>query len=111
MKKLLAGLLMVPCMAHANFINGNELWKYLNDTDYFSKGHSLGYITGVFDAYRGTHHCPPANGGGITAGQVQDIVKQYLAANPQIRNIGADLLIMMALAQTWPCQNKKGTKS
>lgn len=110
MKKFIAGLLMVPCVAYANFINGNDLWRYLNETDYFSKGHSLGYITGVFDAYRGTHHCPPANGGNITAGQVSDIVKKYLENHPQIRNLSADLLVLMALVQTWPCP-QKGKKS
>lgn len=111
MKKLLAGLLLAPAMASANFIDGNDLWKYLNGKDYFSNGHSLGYITGVFDATRGTWHCPPHNGGGITAGQVEDIVRQYLTQNPATRNLPADLLISAALGRVWPCPNKGGKKS
>ena len=112
MKKFIAGVVLGSfCLgAHAEFINGNELWRHLNDTNYFSKGHSLGYVTGVFDATRGTWHCPPQNGGNITAGQAEDIVKQYLTNNPGIRNLPADVLISIALGQVWPCQNK-GKKS
>lgn len=113
MKKFVAGAVLGSfCLgANAEFINGNDLWKYLNDTNYFAKGHSLGYVTGVFDATRNTWHCPPQNGGGITAGQVEDIVKQYLTNNPGMRNLPADVLISIALSQVWPCQNKSGKKS
>lgn len=106
MKKLLAGLLFVPVISHAAFKTGNDLWMDMTSKDYFGLANSIGYITGVADTARGYLYCPPADGGGITAGQMQDMVKNYLQANPQIRNFNADLIVINVLKQAWPCANK-----
>ena len=107
MKKLLVALLMVPAMAHAEFMTGNQLHSKLNSTDVSERIQALGYIQGVFDAGQHFRHCAPDNIG-ITAGQIKDIVLKYLNDRPALRNITADLLIIDALKQIWPCpgQNK-----
>jgi hypothetical protein len=107
MKKLLVALLMVPTMAHAEFFTGNRLLEKLNSTEFGERMQALGYVQGVFDAGQYIKHCAPDNAG-VTAGQAQDIVRNYLNQNPATRNFSADLLITDALKKIWPCasQNK-----
>lgn len=108
MKKLIAILLFSPLMAHAAFKTGNELYSDMTATDAFSRGLALGYVMAVADAARSVWFCPPADGGGITAGQIFDMTKNYLAANPQVRNYPADVLMITLLRQNWPCATSKG---
>lgn len=110
MKKILAMLLMMPVVAQAAFKTGNELWADMNASDYFSKGLAIGYVMAVADTARNVWFCPPATGGGITAGQLHDMVKNFLAASPETRNLSADILVIAVLKQSWPCsgQNRKG---
>jgi hypothetical protein len=103
MKKLIASLLFVPCMANAEFMDGNTLLSKMNDSDVIPRAVSLGYVQGVIDVFVRTKVCPPQN---ITAGQARDVVKSYLEANPGIRHKTADLLVTDALKQVWPCANR-----
>lgn len=105
MKKLLVGLLMVPCMAQAEFETGNTLLADLQASGLVSRAVALGYIKGVADVYMHVTFCPPGAGSGITAGQVQDIVRNYLEINPAIRHKTAESIINDALKKTWPCAN------
>ncbi len=107
MRKLLAGLLMVPCMAHAEFWTGNMLLERIRSGESYDRGTALGYILGVSDFGQNVSHC---SGSQVTAGQTRDVVKQYLEQNPALRDISADLLVSMALKQAWPCA-QKGKKS
>jgi hypothetical protein len=92
-------------MAHAEFWTGNDLQRKIQSSDIGDRVQALGYMQGVFDANQRVKHCAPDNIG-ITAGQVNDIVKQYLDANPALRNFSADLLVTDALKRIWPCANK-----
>ena len=105
MRKLLVALLMVPTIAHAEFMTGNQLHSKLTGTDVSERIQALGYIQGVFDAGQHFRHCAPDNIG-ITAGQVRDIVLKYLNERPELRNFTADLLIIDSLKQLWPCANQ-----
>jgi hypothetical protein len=107
MKKLIAVVMLVPTLAYAEFFSGNQLLAKMNSTEFGEKMQAIGYVQGVFDAHQHVKHCAP-DGAGITAGQVQDIVKDYLNRNPATRNFSADLLITDALRKIWPCatQNK-----
>ena len=109
MKKLIAILLCVPCMAHAEFVSGNTLLDYMtsNNNTYVDRSVSLGYVMGVFDVGVNINHCPPSN---VTTGQVSDVVKQYLQRNPSLRHKSADVLVMDVLKQTWPCANRGGNR-
>jgi hypothetical protein len=102
MKKLLTILLFVPIMAHAEFFSGNTLLARLNG-DSLDRVQALGYIQGVADAYVRVVFCPPEN---VTAGQLSDMMKNYLINNPVSRNKTADTLIAEAFGQVWPCAKR-----
>ena len=104
MKKLLIALLMVPALARAEFFTGNQLLSLLQSREMWDRMQGLGYIQGVFDAHMSVNICPPS---GVTAGQVQDMVKNYLENIPATRNRSADLIIRDALKSVWPCSNNR----
>lgn len=103
MKKLLVALLMVPAMAQAEFKTGNELLGNLRADSIVENMVALGYIMGIADSTRGVSQCGPAD---ATAGQMKDMVRNYLEANPQIRHFTADLIVKSVLSQAWPCANR-----
>ena len=102
MKKLLAVLMCVPVMAHAEFLDGNRLLALMNGTT-SDKIQAIGYVQGVFDAYSSLLICAPAT---ITAGQVNDMIKNYLTNSPAIRHHTADTIVGEALGKVWPCEKK-----
>jgi hypothetical protein len=105
MRKLIATLLFVPCIASAEFLSGNDLLSRINSDETIQRMFALGYVAGVSDAQQHVFSCPPS---GVTNGQVRDVVKSYLEANPGIRHKTADLLVTDALKQVWPCANNRG---
>ena len=111
MKKLLAALLFMPLMSHAAFRSGNELLSDMNATDSFSRGLALGYIMSAADMARSVWFCPPSDGGGLTAGQIHDVVRNYLTNNPVIRNRAADSILIEVFSSWYPCRNRGGTRS
>jgi len=102
MKKLLTILLLVPAMAYAEFFSGNTLLSRMNG-DANERIQALGYIQGVSDAYVRIVFCPPEN---VTAGQLYDMMKNYLTNNPVSRNRTADAIIAEAFGQVWPCAKR-----
>lgn len=103
MKKLIIAIaLCATTTAHAAFFTGNELLTKLNG-DNVDKLHALGYIQGAADAYSGIMFCPP---GTVTAGQLMDMIKNYLTNTPAVRHRAADVIIMDALQPVWPCKNR-----
>jgi hypothetical protein len=106
MKRALA-LLLLCGSAHAEFKTGNQLLSQLrgDTTDYI---HAIGYITGVYDTLQGVTHCPPGN---VTAGQVTDMVRNYLEANPDNRHNTADRLVGLVLRRAWPCASSSGGRT
>jgi hypothetical protein len=107
MKKLLAMLLCVPMMAHAEFFTGNDLLTKMNG-DAADRIQAIGYVQGVFDVYVHVTICPPNGGRDITAGQIRDMIKNYLTNSPATRHKTAESLIHEALKGVWPCQNNRG---
>ena len=110
MRKLLVALLMLPALARAEFLTGNDLYTKLTSQDVMNKMYALGYVIGVYDVNVHLTVCPRSESG-ITAGQIQDIVISYLAVNPGQRHRNAEILVRDALKQIWPCanQNNKGS--
>jgi hypothetical protein len=109
MKKIIAALLMVPCMAHAEFFTGNMLLTRMQSKDYMDQMQALGYVMGVFDASNLIDHCG-GNRHTITGGQAMDVARQYIENNPSVRDSAADLLVRVAFKKAWPCpkSNNKG---
>ena len=102
MKKLLIALLFAPTMAHAEFMSGNDLLSKMT-ADVMDKMYALGYVIGVSDSVENVTVCSPAN---IKAGQVYDIVQNFLEANPAIRHHSADIIIRSKLEALWPCKQQ-----
>ncbi len=100
MKKFIAGLLMMPCVAYAQYYSGNTLLEKMRSSDVSDRFLALGYIMGVSDMGQGVIHCSGQN---VTAGQTRDVIRKYLEQNPQIRDISADTIASVALGQAWPC--------
>lgn len=100
MKWIGAVALSICISAHAEFKDGNNLLDDMNASDYFSRGVALGYVMGVSDMGQGVVHCAPPN---ATAGQVQDMVKNYLTNTPAERHRSADAIVNKVLKSVWPC--------
>lgn len=86
--------------AQAEFWDGNKLLERLNSTNLTNQGMALGYIMGVSDTMQGVNHCPPAN---ATAGQLQDMVLNYLNNVPAQRHKTGDEIVLMVLRTAFPC--------
>ena len=108
MKKLIVAGLFIPIICQAEFFTGNDLLTRLQSSSIVERSQALGYIQGVFDVYMHVTICPPQGGTTVTAGQIQDMVRSYLEANPSIRHRNAEALINDSLKQFWPCRNRNG---
>lgn len=98
---LIAGLLCGT--AHAEFFTGNDLLAKMNSNSPYDNSMALGYVTGVFDTTLGIDHC---TGERVTTGQARDVVRNYLEANPSVRQYSADMHTRIALGRAWPCPKK-----
>ena len=96
-------LLVVSVTANAGtFWDGNKLHNKLQGST-VEQMQALGYIMGVADALDTATVCAPTN---VTAGQLNDIIKNYLENTPAVRHLAADSLISAVLGRVWPCQKK-----
>lgn len=106
MKKLLVALLFIPMMAHAEFYSGNDLYmKMTDESSLVNKTMGIGYVIGVYDVGVHMFFCPGTEVG-IIAGQLNDMVKHWLYANPHRRNELAQKLVLEVFKQNWPCSNR-----
>ena len=104
MKRLIFAALMAgTTLAHAEFKDGNRLYEQMTGTT-LAQMNAMGYVTGVADAVNGITFCPPAS---IQAGQINDMVQNYLQKNPAIRHFSGDLIVRRVLEDMWPCEKKK----
>jgi hypothetical protein len=107
MKKLALTLSAIAAIgsAQAEFADGNKLLKDMTG-EFGERMHAIGYVTGVFDTGKGILHCAPAN---VTAGQINDMVKNYLENMPAERHFTGDIIVSKVLKAVWPCAAKKGS--
>lgn len=104
MKRVLIASLVLACSStFAQFRDGNRLYEEMRGTQ--RQIAPMGYIMGVADAYVDIIFCPPE---GITVGQLYDMFKVYLEANPASRHLAGDLLLHRMLKATWPCKKNGG---
>jgi hypothetical protein len=105
MKKLILTtcLTLLSLAANAQYINGNKLFSEMNSSSLSDKNFALGYVLGVVDSYDDELFCIP---NGVNAGQLRDIVQQYLARNAKDRHLHGGALVAIALMDVYPC--KKG---
>lgn len=99
-KTLLAILLSTAGIAHAEFISGNKLLELMRGNA-GEAGIAIGYVIGATDALTGSVTCPPDS---VSTGQIRDLVRKFLEANPEHRNHSADAIIGALLQRAWPCK-------
>jgi hypothetical protein len=106
MKRAFILALMVGS-AHAEFMDGNALLAQMKDSgSYFRQGHAMGYVSGVADMGYGVVHCSPSN---MTAGQLNDMIKNYLENTPADRHLTGDVVVNKVLKTMWPCAKRGST--
>jgi hypothetical protein len=88
--------------AHAEFWDGNILHSRLTGAQN-EQILGLGYVIGVADALNGVVFCPPEN---VTAGQIRDMVRNYLSNTPAERHLSADSIVSKVLKAVWPCAQR-----
>ena len=103
MKKVItAVLLAASASANATWFTGNDLHKHFSGGDY-QQGFALGLVVGVASTWDGDLFCIPK---GVTPGQMQDVVRQFISAKPQDRHEGAEIIIAAALMNAYRCEKK-----
>ena len=101
---VLAALVMTTAAQAGTFWDGNTLYNKLNGST-MEQMQALGYIMGAADALDTATICAPLN---VTAGQINDMMKNYLENYPAVRHLPADSIINVVLGRMWPCEKKKG---
>lgn len=106
MRKLIAAMALVAsASAQAEFYSGNNIYEFITSDKSTERALALGFIAGVVDVYQDVRICtPPA----ATLGQMHDITRNYLSANPQIRHKTAESLILEVLSAAYPCRDRGG---
>ena len=109
MKYLLAAtLLLLPCLARAEFDTGNDVWSVCTDN---AAGHNylcVGMTTAYFDMMLAAgYQCASPAADRV---QVRDVVLKYLSDNPAIRNRPASQLAMTSLTETMPKRRPRRTR-
>lgn len=105
MKRVLIAALLLSSSAHAEFVTGNQLLGDLKSDVWYTQGYAQGYVIGAYDTGKNFLHCAP---NGVTVGQVTDVIRAYLEANPTLRHHSGDYLVTQALSKAWPCGKKTG---
>jgi hypothetical protein len=99
-------LMLASGTAQSEIYTGNRLVSLLSDYDAPNKplesGVLIGYVAGVVDST--SHLYCGANG--ATIGQIIEIVRKQLMANPELWNRPGNTLITGAMAVAFPCPLK-----
>ena len=116
MRKILLGLcaiLLFYAPAATSAYTGNELLSHCEQTHQIGEGFCMGFIYGVDEGFYAAEflyrrpkpeekiYCKPAN---VTAGQMKDIVIQYLRQNPQTRHQPAGIPVLESFQGAFPCR-------
>ena len=105
MKKFLM-LALFCTSAHAEFWTGNKLYERLSSSDQTTRISAMSYVLGVHDATERVTHCSPDT---VTAGQINDLVLNFLILSPDLRHAPANSIVSGVLKATFPCKGRNGT--
>ena len=103
-KHLIAStLLALSSIAHAEFVDGNLLLSRMlgNETD---QVYALAYTVGVADTTMNNVWCPPEQ---MKSAEIVTLTKAMLIASPTKRDLSADVFVVAALRNKYPCAAKK----
>jgi|GEM_PF-2997190 len=92
-----------PSVTQAYWISGNKLHDKCSTDKFYVYGYVLGLSDGTLLGHErepDLYYCLPNE---IQAGQMLDVVCQYLVANPEERHHPAAFLATQALIEAFPC--------
>jgi hypothetical protein len=117
---LLAGILAFPSPAASSFVDGNDLYEWLQGFNKFrtakddypnwqkdaaNASKALRYIAGATDTITAFEAaCVPKD---IELEQLGDIVLLYLKTHPEQHNLNAASLTAAAIGQKFPCPKRQ----
>jgi len=101
MKYLTLAALLFCTGAHAEFLDGNQLYTRLTSANETDRTNAQWYVLGVHDAARGYVICDPNN---VNGQQVIDMTLAALRDHPEGRAISADQIIVKTLQAAFPCR-------
>ncbi len=104
MKAAVLCLALMASSAQAEFWDGNKLHNHLSGNQ-AEQLLGLGYVMGVADVLQHIVVCAPGN---VNAGQIRDIIANYLANVPADRHLTAEAIIRKVLRSQWPCDRPAG---
>lgn len=112
MKKLLLALAMTCSVAHAEIWNGNKLLEQMNGTSLEQVGASA-YVLGVLDGLIFKGVCLNSR---VSVGQVFEVVKATIIAQPENRHYPAAVFIQATINNYFACDtttkpSKAGAKT
>lgn len=100
-------LALFSTTARAGFYSGSPIYSYLEKelrgTADYETGVGTGYVIGIFDSLSGILICSPD---GVTVKQAKQVVFNYMQKHPESWDKSADISIIAALAEVWPCKKK-----
>jgi hypothetical protein len=94
--------------AAAYFLDGDELINHCSATvadERFDPAICVSYVMGAYDGFmfqrlvRNQPRCTPRT---LTAGQLREVVVEYLLAHPDNRGMDASALVWNAIIAEWP---------
>ena len=109
-KKVAAALaisvLALPTLTQAQPVTGNLLNEWC-DMKRGNEALCFGFMLGARDAAlitskEGAHFCIPEK---VIGGQIEAIVKKYLANHPENLHLPGSLSVILALKEAFPCSN------
>jgi hypothetical protein len=92
---------------HAEFVDGNKLFQWMNSSEEGEIALATGYIAGAFDAQSGVSICAPGN---VTVQQVMDMVKVVLKKIPEQRHKSGDIFVSAVGQTNWPCKKQNQSR-
>jgi hypothetical protein len=115
MKNILVALLIafLCSAANAQFVEGTQLHEWIlandrldnggkNQVDFINSSTVMFYIAGIAESYRNLGIlCLP---NGVSIGQMTSVVGKYLKEHPERWNERANILVISALTNAFPCK-------
>lgn len=101
---LIVSLLMFSTFSNAQFYTGNDLKQKCAASSYTEDAICMGYVTGVYDILKAQGTI--CSSGGVTVGQLQEIIKKYLIQYPERLHFTAESLVRSSFRDAFPCSRR-----
>ncbi len=90
--------------SYAQFYSGNDLKQKCAAPSYTDEAICMGYVTGVYDTLKSQGTI--CSSGGVTVGQLQEIVKKYFVQYPERLHFTAESLVRSSFREVFPCSRR-----